>query len=594
MKLLSKIQNVLVAISLLALCSVAIVACSDKDDEPETNNPTANNTGVSSQSWTGNPAVGVNGGSTTCAFMAAGAWTASSSQPWATVTPSEGEAGNASFVIKAEANTGEDSRSAKITISVKGYAEKTVITLIQAGTKPSSSDIDDSTVQGWIKKYMAEKYLWNEPIMGLNPSKSLSAANYLTKLLEGVDALDHMNRDDGHWVDGVRKYWYSNIQSETRSRAGKETGSGVMYMSGAYMDNTQTTACLIPLMVSPNSPAANADIRRGDIIDQINGTNITGANFNSMANKLYDGGITVRLRRIVDNQLTTINASLSLSSSTFTEPGVYFTKIYTSNSGTKIGYIFYSGFEYTLDQELINAFNTLKSNGVTELVLDLRYNGGGHVRSSLLLGTLIAGQSKKDKIYSHTTYNAQRSAKGEEGFYRIGDPRIPEGGNGSYVSYAKITEGLNASLGLNRIYIICSENTASASELVINGLKGLDIDVRLIGTTTNGKNVGMEPTTNQFGSTYYDFAPITFYSQNAKGFKDYSNGFVPDVIFDEDEYWPVEFGLDEPALSLALDWITSGSKPSVSTTRATKKKIMPIANPKANRPSGSIKLTQQD
>ena len=115
--------------------------------------------------------------------------------------------------------------------------------------------------------------------------------------------------------------------------------------------------------------------------------------------------------------------------------------------------------------------------------------------------------------------------------------------------YIRFGDGDN--LNLNSIIIICSEETASASELVISGLRGIDFPVKLIGSKTEGKNVGMEVQTYKYGDSYYEFAPITFRSFNAKDWGDYANGIDVDVMLnnqnsnyndDIDNLFPYAFG----------------------------------------------------
>ena len=103
--------------------------------------------------------------------------------------------------------------------------------------------------------------------------------------------------------------------------------------------------------------------------------------------------------------------------------------------------------------------------------------------------------------------------------------------------------------------------------MVINGLRGLDIEVNLIGQTTNGKNVGMEGVMRSFYNHEFLLYPVTFYVENAKGFRDYSTGFVPDVEIDDSAIYPGEFGTMEDQLGyIALVWIKSGKKPELQAS----------------------------
>lgn len=424
----------------------------------------------------------------------------------------------------------------------------------------------------WIFDYMKDYYLWNEPVSGLSLNGSAKYDDFFQSILTGVDALNHMNRDDGHWASGKRQYYYSYIEqsSASKSRAfdETETGSGISFMSATLVPGSETDVWLLPAIIVPDSPADQAGIVRGDAISTINGTTITTSNYETMAEKLNKGGVKVTHLKLKFNSSGSFEGydsyeDVSLAKATFEDPAIYKTSVLTLNGGKKVGYLLYMYFDMDYDDQLIDIFNQFKEQGVTDLVLDLRYNGGGHVLASTLLGTLIAGKNHDGEVYNRTTYNKTRSDKGEIGEYKFGTAKTPEG------NYKKIATAVASSLGLNQIYVLCSESTASASELIINGLRGVDVTVNLVGTTTNGKNVGMESIAKVFGNYKYTLTPITFYSQNAKNFRDYANGFTPDVAIDEDEYLYGDFGtMSDPLCNVAFRWIANGSKPNLSISRA--------------------------
>ena len=198
----------------------------------------------------------------------------------------------------------------------------------------------------------------------------------------------------------------------------------------------------------------------------------------------------------------------------------------------KVGYLLYMGFNIDYDDELMAAFERFRQQNVTDLILDLRYNNGGDVLSSAVLGTLVAGNDYKGQVYAHTTFNEDRTEAGEGGDYKIGVKETVER------IYEPLETALQHAVGLKKIYVLVSQTTASASEMVINGLRGLDIEVNLIGQTTNGKNVGMEGVMRSFYNHEFLLYPVTFYVENAKGFRDYSTGFVPDVEIDDSAIYP--------------------------------------------------------
>lgn len=166
-----------------------------------------------------------------------------------------------------------------------------------------------------------------------------------------------------------------------------------------------------------------------------------------------------------------------------------------------------------------------------------------------------------------TTYNSTRAATGEVGVYTIGEAANPETANG----YEYIVQALNSSLNLKRVYVIGTKTTASASELLINGLRGLDIEVRLIGTTTQGKNCGMEGWQKRVGNYLFILYPITFYCENAKGFRDYAEGFTPDFEYDDSNIYPGDFGTMDDSLSeIAFTWAATGNKPPFKAARGSR------------------------
>lgn len=560
------------------LWAMPLTGCSDSsDDEPGQTTP--DNTGVSGESWDGDQTVSAKGETLTLTFTASADWTVNNPSTWLTVTPTKGKSGQNTITVTANSNSTDKERTATVLLRVSGSSKACSIKFVQPVNTQAATGVN-----GWMRQYMEECYLWNEPIADLDIKASLTPQKYLQAMLDGVDAFDHMNREDGHWANGKRQYYYSFLDSETaRSRVGDEvTGSGVMYLSAMYMPGSNTNVGLMIYLVCPGSPAAQAGLRRGDVVSAINGTTITTSNYQSFVNSLVSGGITITWHRpnFSGNNVTLDDkGTLSLGSATFEDVAVYKSTVLELSGGKKVGYLLYNTFNYSYDQQLINVFSAFKAQGITDLILDLRYNGGGHVVSSLLMGTCIAGAQHKGKVYSRTIYNATRMQTESPGDYKFGISELPDMGG----SYSKITDGLAQCVGLNTVYVLCTENTASASEMVINGLRGVDVNVRLIGLTTNGKNVGMEGIEEIFNGVKYGFYPITFRYQNAKEFSDFANGFTPDVEADEDEYVAGDFGTDDDIYtSLALEWIQTGNRPTLASASAA-----------TSRSGGRLRITSE-
>ena len=223
----------------------------------------------------------------------------------------------------------------------------------------------------------------------------------------------------------------------------------------------------------------------------------------------------------------------------------------------KIGYLLYNGFYSNYDTKLNEAFGTLKSQGITDLVLDLRYNGGGSVQTATRLASMITG-SFTGQVFSKQQWNAKI-----ESYYSTNNP---ESLKDFFVD--KIGTTPINSLNMTKIYILTSKSSASASELVINGLKPY-MNVVQIGDITVGKNVGSvtlydSPT---FGKEKrnpnhrYAMQPLVLKIVNSVGFGDYQSGLTPTFSLKESLSNLGVLGTStEPLLNLAIAKITGIGK----------------------------------
>ncbi|MDE6570590.1 MAG: PDZ domain-containing protein, partial [Alistipes sp.] len=357
----------------------------------------------------------------------------------------------------------------------------------------------------------------------------------------------------------------------TRGTHLKVTGLGieVMFYMSRNGDRKAPYVFLIAA-VTPGSPAAKAGLQRGDLISRVDGSVLTDDTLDTGWEKLMktESG-TVRLTRYDMATKQDSPDKISVTAASYADNPVWKSKTVSTANGKKVGYLCYGSFNYNYDDELIEAFERFRDERIDELVLDLRYNGGGHVVSSAVLGTLVAGGAHKGDVYARTTYNDSRQHETAD-IYKLGEAQY----NDASPNYRHdpIATAILSAVGLSRIYVLCTDYTASASELLINGLRGVGIDVRLIGSTTNGKNVGMEMQKKTFGDYEYEFSPITFYIANGKGESDYGSGFVPNVEVEQEFYFyknsegkfvGADWGDEEheTLFQLALQWIETGSQP---------------------------------
>lgn len=455
-------------------------------------------------------------------------------------------------------------------------------------SKPEPSETSDAEIDRWMFGYMKTHYLWNKAVQQVKPDYTLGYEKFLADVLTKVAAQNDANHDDGHWENGKRLYFYSNVVRykasaatagiQTRGTRKQVDGLGFEMLFYATLgQNGGAPYAIMVAAVTPGSPAAKKGLKRGDLIAKIDGAQIKDSNLETCWGKLMtteSGTVKVAL---YDMNTGKTGADISITAASYDDNPVWLSKVLTTDSGKKVGYLCYGSFNYYYDDELIAAFKKFREEKVGELVLDLRYNGGGHVVSSAVLATLIAGDPYKGKVYARTTYNADRSRETPD-IYKLGEAQY----NTSHpnAKHDPIAMALASALGLQRVHVLCTGDTASASELVVNGLRGLDFEVRLIGSTTNGKNVGMEPLEKVFGDYTYDFSPITFYIENAKGKRDYGDGFNPDVEAEDyllyqnaqKQIFGIEWGDEkhDEMLAYALQWIETGAKPVPEKKAATR------------------------
>lgn len=264
----------------------------------------------------------------------------------------------------------------------------------------------------------------------------------------------------------------------------------------------------------------------------------------------------------------------------------------------KIGYMVYNGFDAAYDDDLLDSLRKFRDAGITDLVLDLRYNGGGHVISAKMLATCIAGEKCRGEVFQYYRYNDGRMAdpaktqKQTGNTYDQGKALFYE--NFSYGNYygADLTQ---YALDLPRIYVLTTGSTASSSEAVINGLRGIDVGVTLIGEKTNGKNVGMEIDKFDDGDYSYELAPITFEGYNAKEETVNPAGLAVDYAVADWNNRLVDFGPEEPMLAKALSLITGRTyTPAPGRSAAGIAPITGVSLPEdARRPAGMLVLSPQ-
>jgi len=315
--------------------------------------------------------------------------------------------------------------------------------------------------------------------------------------------------------------------------------------------------------ILPDSDASNKNIKRGDLFYAVNGTELNTQNYRSL---LSQDNYVLNLVTYNNGIFTPNGQSVGLTKQKYAENPVYYYNVYNIGSH-KIGYLIYNGFYGDYDVELNNAFGYFKAQGITDFVLDLRYNSGGLISSATHLASMITGQFNNE-IFGKQQWNSQ-----------INDFYVSRGEEEELIN--RFTDKLKNGqpinhLYLNKICILTTSSTASASELVINGLAPY-INVVQIGDTTVGKNVGSvtlydSPSfaKNKLNPNHkYVMQPLVLKIVNRDGFGEYQSGLAPDILITETLNTIKPLGdITEPFLASAISYITTYAKPIIVPSAA--------------------------
>ena len=409
-------------------------------------------------------------------------------------------------------------------------------------TKPDPKS--PTYVNDWIYEQMGMYYLWNETLPA-NPDKSLSPDKFFDTLLNKSDRFS--------WIQDN----YLDLMS---SLSGVSSGDiGFEYVGYLISEGSDLVVGQIAY-VKPNTPAQSAGLKRGDLFTKVDGVALTTTNWRA----LLSGQNSTAQITFVDSEFVNQTNKTIGKISKYAENPVYMDSTYTVGN-KKIGYLVYNFFandngsgDRQYDLQLNKVFAGFKSKGITDLVLDLRYNSGGSMLSGVILSSLIVPDLSTDKVFSSVQFNSlyQAAYVKKYGAGSLTDKFMDK----IEVNKTK-QEKLNNPGTIKSLYVLTSGWTASASEMLINGLKPY-MNVYLIGTTTVGKNVGSytiydeeNSSTNKWG-----MQPIVLKYFNSNGTSDFEKGFIPDEELNDNNIHKSALGdLQEVMLQTAIQKITGVS-----------------------------------
>jgi len=429
-------------------------------------------------------------------------------------------------------------------------------------------------IQDFVWKGMNSWYNWQSSVANLADTKDNNQDEYVSYLSGYADQetlfksllFDPGNTDRFSW-------FIEDYVEQNKSFQGVSVSTGIRRSAPIGIGNNQII--IYAQSVSLESPAYIAGVRRGDIINAIDGEIMNETNYASVINKLYSGEtIVVSTAKEENGELTKLT-DYTISPTEFSDNPVYLVKIFNDVNGKKVGYLAYNGFRATYNDELNAAFATLKTEGIDELILDLRTNGGGSVSTSAYLASMIYANAGTDK-FADLKFNAKHTNQNDSYNFqnKLETYELLEDGN--VINNGE--EVINRLNTINRLYVLASGGTASASEMIINGLKPF-MPVKIIGTTTYGKNVGSITLYDSPSSEYTSLStassthvnamqPIVFQIYNKSGESDYTQGFAPDIEVEEWRFWDNILPLgdeNEVILKTALDDIRGLSTKSVKS-----------------------------
>lgn len=416
----------------------------------------------------------------------------------------------------------------------------------------------DLVVESFIHRAMADWYLYEAEVPALQEghfANPQAKRDFLAKF-ESPEAL-YEGIQPSH--DRFSFMYHDYTELEKMLYSGVEKTTGIIYAWGGI--GSGDDVFVITRYVLPNSSAASVGIKRGDIFMEVNGEQLTRSNYRKL---MSQDNFIISYAEINDGSIGLTGETAELSGSEMAENPVHIAKV-IEKEGLKIGYLMYNGFTWDFDPQLNEAFGYFKSQNIDELVIDLRYNGGGTIETASDLASMVTG-GNEGEILAQMMLNQK--------WQTIYDQEAPEAIRYRFNNEIHTGEIIN-SLNLGKVYVIATFGSASASELLINGLRPY-IDVVHIGSNTAGKYQGSrtlyDSNTWNFGkenvnSTHkYVIQPLISKVANANGKSDYDEGLPPDISAAENlNYLPLGEP-EEPLLSAALSAIFGTSQSEQATT----------------------------
>ncbi|SDJ91424.1 S41 family peptidase [Microbulbifer yueqingensis] len=409
--------------------------------------------------------------------------------------------------------------------------------------------------KNWLRSWSHELYLWYDEIEDLDPA-DYAVQDYFDLLVTN-ELTDSGARKDNFHFSMPTAEWVA------QSESGVFLGYGLQW---ALLATRPPRHVVIAYTEQPGQPAG---AERGARVLEVDGVDLVYADDEASINILNDGLFPETAGEEHEFKLEYVDGSVqtvTFTSGAYASDPVQFEKVVDGAMGRKVGYLLFNDHIAVAEKQLVDAVNKFNAAGIDELVLDLRYNGGGLLAMASQLAYMIAGEVRTEgRTFEQMVFNDKYPAINPvTGQPLTPMPFIDITGSGGELPQGQPLPSLAPEL--NRVFVLTGGATCSASEAIINGLRGVDVEVIQVGGKTCGKPYGFYPTDN-CGTTYFS---IQFKGVNDKGFGEYSDGFVPGGSGSagvtgcqvEDDF---DHQLGDPVegqLATALEYIETGSCPS--------------------------------
>jgi C-terminal processing protease CtpA/Prc len=415
-------------------------------------------------------------------------------------------------------------------------------------------------VEDFMWKAMNFWYFWQQDVTDLADDRfentSQGIADY-TAFLSSEDNPGAFFDNKLLFSDDRFSFYNEDYRVLTQSLSGVSKSNGLEFGLVRFQDSENIFGYV--RYIIPGSDAETKDIQRGEFFVGVDGQTLNLDNYIELLfgdNNTY----TLNMAEFVNDELTANGNEVSLTKAeALSENPVFISKSFEIN-GENIGYLMYNQFTNEYDDELYDAIEGLKSAGVTNLIMDLRYNPGGSVNTTRLLASMIYGTNTSD-LFLRKRYNDKLQPQ-------FSDDRLE-------VYFADKVGGRTInSLNLSKLYVLTSSSSASASELLINSLEPY-MDVVQIGDVTRGKNEFSTTLVDDRENSYlytpsrvneinpnvqWAIQPLLGRNENAEGFSDFTAGLIPDVQLKEDLQNLGTLGdQNEPLLARAIQEITNST-----------------------------------